>query len=365
MMIALACAACGAAQGTNDGRLLAVNTSAQASTVTAVSAEGSEVSASPTPIAMVDGQPLFKKDLKGTSGARLMRIRQQEFDAESEALDSLIREKVVEIEAKKQGLTVEQLYKKEVDAKIAEPSEAEVRGYYYAIKSRTTLPLSKLEPQIKKLIMDSEIRDGRDAYADSLQAKAEIRILLKAPSVQTGPNDSGRIEGDPNAPITILEFGDYECPFCGRAEPTVEAVMKKYKGKVKLAFRDYPLSAIHPFADEAAEASRCAEAQHKFWPMHDAMYADQSKLSEDDLIKTAARLGMNKETFSACLKAKPYKESIQRDLEAGQKAGVDGTPAFFINGRFVNGAVPESKFDEVINSELAGLKEQNSTVAKR
>ncbi|HEV2322906.1 MAG TPA: DsbA family protein [Terracidiphilus sp.] len=189
--------------------------------------------------------------------------------------------------------------------------------------------------------------------------------MIQPPKVDTGENDPARMEGDPNAPITIVEFGDYQCPYCGRAESTVEDVLKKYHGKVKLAFRDFPLSAIHPFADGAAEASRCAEAQNKFWPMHDAMYANQSKLTVDDLIKTASSLGMNQDSFASCLKADTYKKAIQQDLEAGQKAGVTGTPAFFINGRFLNGSVPEVQFEAIIDSELATLKNENSTMAAR
>lgn len=308
------------------------------------------------PIALVDGQPIYNVDLAGPAAAQILQIQQQEYNLESQALDALVRQKVVEIEAKKQGLTADQLYQKEVDSKIADPSDDEARGYYLAAKSQVTLPFTSVEPQIKRLLKQAEIQEAREKYADALRAKADVTILLPPPTVEMGENDPVRVKGDPAAPITIVEFGDYQCPFCAKTEATVTDLLKKYDGKVKLAFRDFPFPTIHPFAEKAAKASRCAEAQGMFWPMHDAMYADQSKLAEPDLIHTAASLGIDQESFTACLNSNAFEAEIQKDVAAGQRAGVTGTPAFFINGRFVNGAVPEAQFEDVINSELAALK---------
>ncbi len=317
------------------------------------------------PIATVEGQPVYRSDLPGSEAARMLQVRRQEYKAESDALETLIRRKVVEIEAKKQGLTVEQLYQKEVDSKIQEPSDDEARGYYFAVKSRTTLPFETLEPQIKRLLKADEVQQARAKYADSLRAKANVTVLLQPPTVELGADDPERIEGNPQAPVTIVEFGDFQCPFCGRVEPTLMDLLKKYKGNVKLAFRDFPLSTIHPLAEGAAEAGRCAEDQRKFWPMHDAMFADQSKLKQDDLIKTAERLGMNGASFAACLKSGKDRAAIQKDVAAGMTAGVTGTPAFFINGRFLDGALPEKEFEKIIDSELSAARVQPSTEAAR
>ncbi len=317
------------------------------------------------PIANVDGHPIYKSDLTGPAAAQLLQARQQEYKVESQALDALIRQKVVEVEAKKQGMSVEQLYQKEVDSKIPEPSDDEAKGYYLAVKSQTTLPFSAVEPQVKQMLKNAETQQARAKYADSLRAQANVAVFLQPPTVDLGANDPERVEGNPQAPVTIVEFADFQCPFCGRVEPTLADLLKKYNGKVKLAFRDFPLATIHPFAEGAAEAGRCAEAQGKFWPMHDAMYANQSKLSEDDLIKTAASLGIDSSSFAACLKSGKYKAAIQADAMAGSRAGVTGTPAFFINGRFLSGAVPEEQFQQIIDSELAVSKGRNGTVASR
>jgi protein-disulfide isomerase len=315
------------------------------------------------PIATVDGQPIYKRDFTGSAASQMLQIRQQEYKVESEALDALIRQKVVEIEAKEEGISVEQLYQKEVDSKIPEPSDAEAKGFYFAVKSRTPLPFNAVEPQIKEMIKRDETQEARAKYADSLRAKTNIAVFLQPPTVELGANDPERVEGNPKAPVTIVEFADFQCPFCGRVEPTLADLLRKYNGKVNLAFRDFPLRAIHPFAEGAAEAGRCAEAQRKFWPMHDAMYADQAMLSAEDLTKTAAGLGMDRSSFAACLKSGKYSAAIQQDEAIGSRSGVTGTPAFFINGRFLSGAAPEEQFQQIIDSELAAAGKAHGVLA--
>jgi len=312
-------------------------------------------SAGEDPIAIVEGRPIYERDLVGAAAAQLLQARQQEYKIASEALNALILQKVVENEAKKQGISVERLYEKEVDSKIPEPSDDEARGYYLAVKGQTTLPFEQIKSQVKRLLKNAEVQQARARYADSLRGNAEVAVFLQPPAVELGENDPARIEGNPTAPISIVEFADFQCPYCGRVEPTLAAILKKYDSKVKLAFRDFPLSSIHPYAEGAAEASRCAEAMGKFWPMHDAMYANQSKLTQADLIKTAGSLGMDESAFSACLKSGKYKPAIQQDVAAGLRVGVTGTPAFFINGRYLSGSVPEAQFDQIIDSELSQL----------
>lgn len=362
--LALACASWGFGQssaGNNDAQ---AKRPALEPVSCPLPAEGGKAEAGDPPIATVEGEPIYAQDLEGATAAQMLKIHQEEYKIESSALDSLIRKKLVEDEAKKQGITVEQLYQKEVDSKVSEPAEAEVKGYYFAVRGQVNEPFEKAEPQLAKVVKALEIQQAREQYADSLRTAENVSILLQPPTIKLGPNDPGRVEGNPAAPVTIVEFGDFQCPFCGRVEPTLADLLKKYEGRVKLAFRDFPLSAIHVHAEVAAEASRCAESQGKFWPMHDAMYSDQSKLTEPDLIETAARLGMNRDSFAACMKSGKYKAAIQQDLAAGRNAGVTGTPTFFINGRFLEGSVPSAQFEKIIDSDLAALKSK-ATVASR
>jgi protein-disulfide isomerase len=151
--------------------------------------------------------------------------------------------------------------------------------------------------------------------------------------------------------VTIVEFSDFQCPFCSRLLPTMEQVKQKYGDKVRIVFRQYPLP-MHPNAQKAAEASLCANEQGKFWEMHDAMFKNQQELAVDNLKSKAAALGLKAETFNQCLDSGKYAAQIQGDIKAGSAVGVSGTPAMFINGRFISGAVPLEQITSVIDDEL-------------
>jgi len=169
-----------------------------------------------------------------------------------------------------------------------------------------------------------------------------VRVAVDA----TGP---GR--GPENAPIKIVEFGDFQCPFCARLVPVLEQVFEKYGSKVRLVFRQFPLP-FHSAAFKAAEASLCANDQGKFWDLHEAMYENQQQLQVDNLKAKATALGMNAEQFNSCLDSGKFSASVQADTQAGNQAGVLGTPALFINGRFISGAVPLDQITKIIDDEL-------------
>jgi protein-disulfide isomerase len=319
---------------------------------------------SPKPIAEVNGQPIYEQDLMSTIGPKLLDLRNQEFELKSDALNSVIRKKLIDIEAKKKGYTSEELLKREVDVKIADPSDDEAKGYYLAAKGGTTLPFDQVKSQVKRLLKNAEIERARDEYADSLRNKAQIAFLLQPPAVDVS-YDAARVRGNADAPVTIVEFADFQCPYCRKAEATLNQLLTKYDGRVKLAYRDFPLSQIHDHAELAAEASHCALSQGKFWEMHDAMFADGAKLDEPALIKSAGLLGMDQSSFESCLESGKYKATVQRDITAASQAGVEATPAFFINGEFLNGARPEADFAKIIDRKLAGAGATNAVRASR
>ncbi len=316
------------------------------------------------PIATVDGQPIYEQDLMSVAGPSLLGLRDQEFKVKSEALNKLIRKKLIEAEAKKKGLTTEELLNQEVDSKIAEPSDDEAKGYYLAAKNQTSLSFDEIKTQIKQLLRTAEIQEAREKYADLLRAKADVSVLLQPPKVEVG-YDPARVKGDPKAPVTIVEFSDFQCPYCKKTETTMNELLTKYNGRVKLAYRDFPLRALHPQAQVAAEAARCASEQGKFWEFHDALYADQSKLDEADLVARAQALGLDQKSFRSCLAAGKFKAQIEQDVQEGTKAGVAGTPGFFINGIFVNGAQPQAEFEKIIDTELAAVRDGNYTRGSR
>jgi protein-disulfide isomerase len=322
------------------------------SLATLCSAQSKGQGGSDQPLAVVAGQPIYERDIMSGIGAGVLDLRKQEYKLKSDALNQSIRKKLIEVEAKKMGLDAAELLRREVDSKISEPSDDEAKGYYLAVKNQTTLPFDQIKSQVKELLKTAEVEQAREKYADSLRDKTEVSILLQPPVVQV-EYDPARVKGNVDAPITIVEFADFQCPFCSRVQPVLEDVLAKYKGKVKLAYLDFPLSQIHQQAELAAEASHCALLQGKYWEMHDAMFADQSKLDKAALTKTAGRLGADQNLFESCLKSGKYKDVVERDVQAGFRAGVNATPSFFINGEFLSGAQSYADFVKIIDRQLS------------
>jgi protein-disulfide isomerase len=159
------------------------------------------------------------------------------------------------------------------------------------------------------------------------------------------------VRGDHKAPVKIVEFSDYQCPYCRQVEATLKPVLAKYGDKVSLAYRDFPLTAMHPQAMIAAEATRCALEQGKFWEYHDELFT-ASKLEKDDLIGYARNVKLDGKQFESCLTSEKYKADIEKDEQEGRKAGVNGTPAFFINGLWLSGAQRQDAFARLIDDEL-------------
>jgi len=233
-------------------------------------------------VATVNGQPIFEQDLAPELGSKLLQLHNQQYQVESKALDEVIQRRVLEAEAKRRGISVDKLQEEEVDSKISEPSEAEVRGYYLAVRSEINKPFEDVKSQLQKAVKMLKVAEARQDYANSLRAKNEVVVLLSPPKVEVA-FDPSRVLGNPKAPITIVEFSDFQCPYCLKAEATLKDLLVKYDGKVRLSYRDFPMRTLHPRAQRAAEAARCAAEQGKFWEFHDALFADPSKLDDAGL----------------------------------------------------------------------------------
>ena len=285
-----------------------------------------------------------------------MQMRTQEYETKSKALESLIRLKVVQAEAKKAGLSAEKLIEQEVDSKTADPTDGEVEAYFWG-QNRVGARFDEAKEQYRAALKQLKLQKARQAYADSLRAKIDVAVLLQPPSIDV-PYDPARVRGDAKAPVTIVEFSDFQCPFCQKSVATVRGVLAKYQGRVKLAFLDFPLAEIHPRAQSAAEAARCAGEQGKFWEYHDSLFEDQSKLDEASLVGRAQDLKMDETAFQSCLASGRFKADIEANREQGVKAGVAGTPGFFINGVSLSGAQPQADFEKIIDRQLALLGNQ-------
>ncbi len=322
--------------------------------ITAVLLATAPVVRAADPVATVGGTAISQADLEKEVKAKLIEIDNQRYEALKEGLDGLIAEELFKQEAKARNSTPEALMKTEVTDKVTPPTDAEVQKLYdenkQALQGQT---LDQVKPRIVEYLKQQGAEQKRQAFIEELKKKYPVKTSLRPPVVQVG-TAGFPTKGPATAPITIVEFSDYQCPFCKRAEPTVSQVMDAYKDKVRLVFRNYPLP-FHDRARPAAEAAACANAQGKFWEYHDKLFKSDA-LTDDALKKMAADTGLDAAKFDDCLKKSEFKAAVDKDIDEGGSVDVNGTPAFFINGRMISGAQPFEKFKEVIDDELTAGK---------
>jgi len=316
---------------------------------------GAPVAASLTPsspVATIGDKTITLQELDKAAAGALTRVRQEEYDARRQTLETMVNDEILNKEAASKSVKKEDLLKSEVVDKIADPPQADVDSFYESHKAQTgTQTKEQLAPQITAMLKNQKIADAQRDYLKGLRKKYGVKTLLDPPRVEVSLDDDAS-KGPAKAPVTIVEFSDYQCPYCSRAEQTVKDVLKKYGDKLHFVYRDYPLP-FHPNSNIAAQASECAKDQGKFWEMHNAMFANQGKLAQADLVETAGGIsGIDKDKFKACLESGKFKDEVQKDYDDGQKYGVTGTPTFFINGIPMVGARDVNSFAEIIDSEL-------------
>ena len=310
------------------------------------------------PIAVVGGQRIYEEDLLPLVQRQLLPLQNQEYEIKRAALDRLISQRLVEAEAKSKGVSAEKLLE-EVDAKVSEPTDDELVAYYLGQRDRISVPFETIKPQLRQALKQAKLQQARQSYVERLRQGADVAILLRPPRVNVG-YDQSRLRGSADAPVVIVEFSDFQCPYCRSVTPTLKTLLARYEGRVSLAYRDFPLREIHPQAQQAAEAARCAGEQGNFWEYHDLLYADGAKLDAGSLAGHARSLSLDVQRFTSCLASGKYRQAVEDDLQAGSKAGVEGTPAFFINGIFLSGAQPVSAFEKIIDAELATAQAEGS-----
>jgi protein-disulfide isomerase len=300
-------------------------------------------------VATVGSTQITRAALEKNVKAKLVEIDNERYEALKEGLDEMVADELFAQEAKAKGVSVEQLEKQEVEGKVADPTDAEIQQVFDANKAQLGgQTLDQVKPRIVEFLKGQKGEARKAAYVSELKAKYKTTVALKAPVVDVAT--AGRPEKGPkDAPILMIAFSDYECPYCRRAEDTVEQVLKAYEGKIRYVFRDYPLP-FHKNAKPAAVAAGCANQQGKFWEYNQKLF--KADLSPEGLKKTATEVGLDSGKFDACL-AKNDTKTIDQDIADGGAVGVNGTPAFFINGHSLSGAQPFDAFKDVIDQELA------------
>ncbi len=316
---------------------------------------GAAQSDDPETVATVGGRELRRDTLLERSqsqleGVELERVQcvasseKKRHDVLEANLEGLVREQLVELAAAADGVPSEQWLQTARAASRAQVSDEEVGALIDGNPRLARANRDQIEPQVRDYLAE-------EALYEDLKQRFAVDYGLEPYRVEVealGPSKGGGAA----APVTIVEFSDFQCPYCKRVVPALDQAVEKYGDKVRLVFRQFPLNSIHPEAQKAAEASLCAADQGKFWPLHDAMFQDQSKLAVADLESTAERLGLDTTEFARCVEEGDHADAVLADLRAGAAIGVSGTPALFINGRPMSGAVGFEALAEVIDDEL-------------
>lgn len=298
-------------------------------------------------VAEIDGAVLTTSDLMKKNNAAVFQARNSLYEAEKKAANELVDDYLLSREAKRLGISVDELLKKRVDGSVAEPSEEALRVYYEGIGTEEAF--EAVRPKILEAIRQRRTNKAKAQYIQSLREKAKIELRVAPPRVHISLQNIPT-RGNPSSTVKVVEYADYECPYCQQIHPVVSKLEKDFEGKILFAFKDVPLP-MHPNAPKAAEASHCAADQGKYWEYHDVLLS--TKLLDSGSLKDHARkLSLDTVAFGKCLESNAKSALVQAQLAEAQGFGIPGTPAFFVNGRLVGGAADYNALKQVIEEEL-------------
>jgi predicted DsbA family dithiol-disulfide isomerase len=302
-------------------------------------------------VAEVDGRKIGLDEIDAAIEPELARIKSEQYAARKAKLEEMIDDALLAHRAKELDVPTAELVKREITAKTKLPSDEDVKATFEKVKDRTTASFDAVAPQIREMLARKATTERRNEVLAALRKEAHVVVRLAPPRFAIDIA-GGHSNGAKNAPITFVEFSDYQCPFCGRSQATVAEVLEKYGGRIHHVFMDFPIASIHPFAKPAAVASRCAEEQGKYDEYHRLLFDRQRELSTDNFKRWAADLKMDAAKFDACLESGKFDSLIEESIRVGERVGVSGTPGFFVNGIPIHGAQPFTVFEKTIDEEL-------------
>ena len=306
-------------------------------------------------VAVIGDVNITMAELDKSSAAEVKRAKtayaQQLAEIRRGALDALIQQKLLKLELKKRGLkSLDELVKAEIIDKVSTPTDADLKAFYDENKDEIgAAPFEAIKDRIQTYLVGQAREERTQEFLDELRSGHSVEDRLEPHRVAVGRHGPGK--GPVDARITIVEYADFECPFCSQTSKTVLEVQKKYPKDVRVVFRHFPLS-FHANAMPAAIATRCADQQGKFWEMHDKMFEQSKHLSTAVIESSAKEIGLDGEKFTACMNDDSQREAVESEMEEGSAFGVEGTPAFFVNGIPLGGAQPFDAFEELVKREL-------------
>lgn len=318
--------------------------------------------AADSPVGRIDGRPIPYSELSSRTQGTLAR-QQQDYESQLQRLnlgvararskelegelDKLVDERVLALESAARKSTTTALLNA---VKTPARTEAELHTFYDSQRPRLNQSFETVKLQIDEYLRGEATEEAQQGYLQTLREK--YHAVLTWEPLREQVEASGPQRGPADARITIVEFSDFQCPYCGRLAPILRQLQETHPSEVRLVFRNLPLRTMHPNAATAAQAGVCANAQGKFWEMHDTMYANQNLLGEAALKEAALRLGLDAKAFNDCMESAQGAAAIAADEAAAERLGLSGTPNSFVNGRFVNGTMSLYKWQALIDDEL-------------
>jgi protein-disulfide isomerase len=303
-------------------------------------------------VSEINGEKITQADLEKAQGNKLLQARYQYFLAEQKVLDEFIENRLLENEAKRQNVSVEELLDKEVISKVQNPTEEQLQFFYDDVNTKESY--SALRDKIFDHVRQRRIAKARAAYIESLRAKSTVIVTLAPPSADFPLEGAPRL-GPQDAPVRLVEFADYQCPYCAKVNPHIAKLRQEFGDKISVYYKDLPLQ-MHANARKAAEAARCAGDQNKYWEYHDQLYKT-SQLETQNLKQIARDMKLDGDKFDKCLDGGAFSSAVQRDFTDAQQLGLSGTPAFFINGQYLSGAVEYKTIRDMVAQQLAKVQQ--------
>ena len=318
-------------------------------------------------VARIGDEVITDAELEESISANLMQLKQQIYTAKRQALERQLFDRLVEREAEAQGVSKEEYVASRLEGGL-DPSEEEIQKVLKQYRPQLPPDEEQARERVVMYLRQQAANEARSELQDELFRKHDAQILLEPPKVDYQVHDYNPARGAEDPVVTLVEYTDFQCPYCTRAQETLDQVMERYGSVVQHVFKHLPL-AMHQQAAFAAEASLCASDQGKFWELHDWLFANASRISEDTVLAQVEELGMDRAAFETCLKEDVHTAHVEQDTQEANAAGIRGTPGFVVNGRVITGAQPYEAFASVINEELrrAGVEipepvEQQATV---
>jgi protein-disulfide isomerase len=302
-------------------------------------------------VAEVNGHQVTRADLDKRASGELLQAKYKYYTAERQAVDKLVREELLNDAAKKEGVSVEELLKRHI-GQVKEPSDDQVEVFYEGMESDK--PFSEMRGDIRQHIVDLRRQKAANAYLETLRKNGDVKIELEPPTATAVLSTPGAPTlGPADAPVKIIEYADYQCPYCKQMQPLIKRLREEFPNKTQLIYEDFPLP-MHANAQKAAEGAHCAGDQGKYWEFHDAIFDHTGSLDVTNLKGMAKTVKLDQASFDQCLDSGKHGADVAKGQIQGKVLGITGTPTFFINGHMVTGAAKYEVLRDIVAQESSG-----------